>query len=293
MGSLRPRLLLLALLSAAHARNRTVVSAQRRAARPSRSAPGAAAPPARHGPRKAPPVVASIVVVEPRPVRDALFRVVVEFAEALPRATTHWWHGPSGAAASLARWRAAGVRVVGHAAPPPPAGPLDAVRRWYNVFLASDDLWRALPPTHALVVQADTGLCGGAQAFDPRWLRYDFLGPRNAYGRYNGGLSLRSVRAQRAANARLRKTHKGPLRGGTNEDTRLWQFCDDAATACALAPRAAADRFGLEAPPADDPCPSKTPPWAYHKAFALRCKRELEALCPAARWRFPNRTSPS
>jgi len=141
------------------------------------------------------------------------------------------------------------------------------------------------------VIQADAGVCGTGR-FDPKWLRYDFVGAPNAVRRYNGGLSLRRIDAQRSAN-KVNFGNAKRVNGHLNEDTLLYNYCQKA-TSCALAPRHAADRFALEAPTRFSSClPPNVVPWGYHKAYAYRCRDELRAACPNAAWRFHHRSRPA
>jgi hypothetical protein len=221
------------------------------------------------------PRVGAIVVVNHRATND-LYRAIVDFARALPDATTHWWQDGR-AAPMVARLRRAGVRIVARQLDVPVPQERNKVWPWYNRLFARDVLWRGLPGTHVLIVQADAGTCGGAQGFDPGWLRYDFVGGENLHGRYNGGVSLRSLRAQRSANRR-------PQRKGMNEDSRLYTFCARA-PGCHLAPREAAGAFALTQPGI---CHfGGAIPWAYHQATRDRRGGEwLRAACPNAAWRF-------
>lgn len=233
------------------------------------------------------PRLASIVLLEPRVdagVAARVLRVIGEFADEIATVEeVHWWTGPGGGAYAAKSSR----KIVVHETAPPPTGPFDDVRRWYNRRVAAADLWAGLPPTHALVVQHDAGVCGGGRGWDDAWLAYDFIGARNGHGRLNGGLSVRNVETQRAQNERLRDRSTPSDGGATNEDTRLYEYCAASPT-CRLPPPEIADAFALEAPPAGDACPAAAP-WAYHKAYALRCRRELRDLCPGARWRWPPR----
>lgn len=224
------------------------------------------------------PRVGAIVVVDHRATQH-LYRAIIDFSRALPDATTHWWQDGRAAPrdAMVARLRRAGVRVVARQLDVPAPQERNKVWPWYNRLFARDVLWRGLPGTHVLVVQADAGTCGGAQALDVGWLRYDFVGGENLHGRYNGGVSLRSLRAQRSANRR-------PQRKGMNEDSRLYTFCARA-PGCHLAPREAAGAFALTQPGI---CHfGGAIPWAYHQASRdRRCGEWLRAACPNTAWRF-------